>query len=98
MAGFGERPKVRIIRMRKVPFVDSTGIHNLTNSGSDVVSGGDSGCALRCESQGTGRAPQGGLRHDARRGQYLFAYQYRTGSCMIFLPISSAASIVEASE
>ena len=26
-----ERPKVRIIRMRKVPFVDSTGIHNLTN-------------------------------------------------------------------
>lgn len=31
MAGFGDRPKVRIIRMRKVPFVDSTGIHNLTN-------------------------------------------------------------------
>jgi len=27
----GRRPKVRIIRMRKVPFVDSTGIHNLTN-------------------------------------------------------------------
>lgn len=27
----GQRPKVRIIRMRKVPFVDSTGIHNLTN-------------------------------------------------------------------
>ena len=26
-----DRPKVRIIRMRKVPFVDSTGIHNLTN-------------------------------------------------------------------
>ena len=26
-----ERPRVRIIRMRKVPFVDSTGIHNLTN-------------------------------------------------------------------
>ena len=26
-----QRPKVRIIRMRKVPFVDSTGIHNLTN-------------------------------------------------------------------
>ena len=25
------RPRVRIIRMRKVPFVDSTGIHNLTN-------------------------------------------------------------------
>ena len=24
-------PRVRIIRMRKVPFVDSTGIHNLTN-------------------------------------------------------------------
>ena len=31
MAGLGDRPKVRIIRMRKVPFVDSTGIHNLTN-------------------------------------------------------------------
>ena len=29
--GQGSRPKVRIIRMRKVPFVDSTGIHNLTN-------------------------------------------------------------------
>lgn len=25
------RPKVRIIRMRKVPFIDSTGIHNLQN-------------------------------------------------------------------
>ena len=31
MASFGWRPKVRIIRMRKVPFVESTGIHNLTN-------------------------------------------------------------------
>ena len=31
MASFGDRPKVRIIRMRKVPFVDSTGIHNLTS-------------------------------------------------------------------
>lgn len=31
MAAFGDRPKIRIIRMRKVPFVDSTGIHNLTN-------------------------------------------------------------------
>ena len=27
----GEKPKVRIIRMRKVPFIDSTGIHNLQN-------------------------------------------------------------------
>lgn len=26
-----ERPKIRIIRMRKVPFIDSTGIHNLTS-------------------------------------------------------------------
>lgn len=26
-----DRPKVRIIRMRKVPFIDSTGIHNLTS-------------------------------------------------------------------
>jgi SulP family sulfate permease len=25
----GEKPKVRIIRMRKVPFMDSTGLHNL---------------------------------------------------------------------
>jgi len=31
MARYGERPKVRIIRMRKVPFVDSTGLHNLEN-------------------------------------------------------------------
>ena len=31
MASFGDRPKVRIIRMRKVPFVDSTGINNLSN-------------------------------------------------------------------
>ena len=25
-----DRPKVRIVRMRKVPFIDSTGVHNLT--------------------------------------------------------------------
>ena len=31
MAQLGDRPKVRIIRMRKVPFIDSTGIHNLTS-------------------------------------------------------------------
>ena len=31
MAQMGDRPKVRIIRMRKVPFIDSTGIHNLEN-------------------------------------------------------------------
>ena len=31
MARMKERPTVRIIRMRKVPFIDSTGIHNLTN-------------------------------------------------------------------
>ena len=30
MAQIGDRPRVRIIRMRKVPFIDSTGIHNLT--------------------------------------------------------------------
>ena len=30
MAQLGDCPKVRIIRMRKVPFIDSTGIHNLT--------------------------------------------------------------------
>lgn len=29
MAELGDRPKIRIIRMRKVPFIDSTGIHNL---------------------------------------------------------------------
>ena len=31
MARYGRRPKVRIIRMRKVPFIDSTGLHNLEN-------------------------------------------------------------------
>ena len=31
MAHYGRRPKVRIIRMRKVPFIDSTGMHNLEN-------------------------------------------------------------------
>lgn len=31
MSQLGDRPKVRIIRMRKVPFIDSTGIHNLTS-------------------------------------------------------------------
>ncbi|MBQ7422936.1 MAG: sulfate permease [Prevotella sp.] len=31
MASYGDRPKVRIIRMRKVPFIDSTGLHNLEN-------------------------------------------------------------------
>ena len=31
MSQMKEKPRVRIIRMRKVPFIDSTGIHNLTN-------------------------------------------------------------------
>lgn len=31
MSQLGDRPKIRIIRMRKVPFIDSTGIHNLAN-------------------------------------------------------------------
>ena len=31
MAMLGDRPKVRIVRMRRVPFIDSTGIHNLEN-------------------------------------------------------------------
>ena len=31
MARYGRRPRVRIIRMRKVPFIDSTGMHNLEN-------------------------------------------------------------------
>ncbi len=31
MARYGRKPKVRIIRMRKVPFIDSTGLHNLEN-------------------------------------------------------------------
>ena len=31
MARYGSRPKARIIRMRKVPFIDSTGLHNLEN-------------------------------------------------------------------
>ena len=31
MNDVGKHPAVRIIRMRKVPFIDSTGVHNLTN-------------------------------------------------------------------
>ena len=31
MSSYNDRPKVRIIRMRKVPFIDSTGLHNLEN-------------------------------------------------------------------
>lgn len=31
MATMSEKPKVRIIRMRRIPFIDSTGIHNLHN-------------------------------------------------------------------
>ncbi len=31
MADMNDHPKVRIIRMRRVPFIDSTGIHNLQN-------------------------------------------------------------------
>ncbi len=27
----GDKPRVRVIRMRKIPFIDSTGIHNLKN-------------------------------------------------------------------
>lgn len=29
MSQLGDRPKARVIRMRRVPFIDSTGIHNL---------------------------------------------------------------------
>ena len=28
MHNMGDKPKIRIIRMRKVPFMDSTGLHN----------------------------------------------------------------------
>ncbi len=31
MKSLGDKPKVRVIRMRKVPFMDSTGLHNLEN-------------------------------------------------------------------
>ena len=31
MKQIGDKPMIRIIRMRKVPFIDSTGLHNLTN-------------------------------------------------------------------
>ena len=31
MAAMDDHPKVRVIRMRRVPFIDSTGIHNLQN-------------------------------------------------------------------
>ena len=47
MTRFREKPSVRIIRMRKVPFIDSTGVHNLSNiciaskqQGIDVVLSG----------------------------------------------------------
>ena len=43
----GSRPKVQIIRMRRVPFIDSTGIHNLTTliemnheNGTEVILAG----------------------------------------------------------
>ena len=39
MARFGDRPQIRIIRMRKVPFIDSTGIHNLTENIHIILSG-----------------------------------------------------------
>lgn len=29
MKQVGDQPQIRIIRMRKVPFIDSTGVHNL---------------------------------------------------------------------
>jgi SulP family sulfate permease len=31
MKQMGDKPRIRIIRMRNVPFIDSTGIHNLEN-------------------------------------------------------------------
>ena len=31
MKQIGDKPAIRIIRMRKVPFIDSTGTHNLEN-------------------------------------------------------------------
>lgn len=31
MSDFRDKSKIRVIRMRKVPFIDSTGIHNLSN-------------------------------------------------------------------
>jgi SulP family sulfate permease len=47
MADMNDTPYVRIIRMRRVPFIDSTGIHNLHNlcdmsqrEGTDVVLSG----------------------------------------------------------
>lgn len=47
MTRFRVKPSVRIIRMRKVPFIDSTGVHNLSNiciaskqQGIDVVLSG----------------------------------------------------------
>ncbi len=47
MARMEEKPEVRIIRMRRVPFIDSTGIHNLQNlvemshqQGIDVILSG----------------------------------------------------------
>lgn len=31
MHNIADKPQIRIIRMRKVPFMDSTGLHNLEN-------------------------------------------------------------------
>ena len=52
MHNMGDKPKIRIIRMRKVPFMDSTGLHNLENlfrlSQAEhihmILSGGERAC------------------------------------------------------
>ena len=40
MHNMGDKPKIRIIRMRKVPFMDSTGLHNLEHVRRVLVKSG----------------------------------------------------------
>ena len=68
MAQMGDRPKVRVIRMRKVPFIDSTGIHNLENL-----------CRMsqKESTQGTGEI---GLLRTAGRRKHLSKHQCSAGA------------------
>jgi len=60
MMQMGDRPRVRIIRMRRVPFIDSTGLHNLETlcrmsqrAGSTLVlSGANPGVRATLENAG----------------------------------------------
>lgn len=51
MTAMEDHPKVRIIRMRRVPFIDSTGIHNLQKLVRDEPPRGHPHCAFGCYAQ-----------------------------------------------